>query len=257
MYKVLLVEDEEMIMKSMQFLINWVELDCTLCGIAYNGRDGIKQIQEQKPDIVITDIRMPFVDGIEMLDKTKEKYDYQAVIISGYEEFSYAQQALKLGVSDYILKPMETDKMVDTIRRLTQKCKEKNEIKKMKNIATQGGKTVYPFDLTEIPTAKSKHADFMVEYIKKSYANKISLKDLSEQMGVSVPYLNSKFKEGTGYTFNEFLNYYRILQALKLMKDTNMRIYEIADAVGISDYKYFNHVFKKYTGISPTAFLNS
>ena len=256
MYKVLLVEDEEMIMKSMQFLIDWNSLDCEICGTAFNGREGVQQIEKTRPDIVVTDIRMPFVDGIEMLQKTKERYQYEALIVSGYSEFEYAQQALKLGVGDYVLKPIDVDEMTQTVRKLTMKCQEKAEIARIRTAAKRENENLN-LSVEDIPTATTKYASYMVDYIKQNYIHKISLKDLSEQMGMSVPYLNNKFKEGTGRTFNDYLNHYRIQQALRLMRETDMKIYEIGDAVGIPDYKYFNHVFKKYTGMSPSSVLNA
>lgn len=256
MYKVMLVEDEEMIMKSIQFLVNWTELDCTICGTAFNGREGIRLIEETGPDIVITDIRMPFVDGIEMLRKTKERCGYEALVVSGYNEFDYAQQALKLGVSDYLLKPVDMDEMAQIIRKITARCREKEEIAHIRSISRKGTEDL-ALSVEDVPTASTKYARYMVDYIKENFAHKISLKDLSEQMGMSVPYLNNKFKEGTGRTFNDYLNHYRIQQALGLMRETDMKIYEIADAVGIPDYKYFNHVFKKYTGVSPSSVVNT
>ena len=96
----------------------------------------------------------------------------------------------------------------------------------------------------------------MVQFIREHYGEKISIKDISDEMELSVSYLHSLFRENTGYTFNDFLNRYRIQKAVQYMQTTQMKIYEIAQAVGIPDYKYFNHVFKKYTGWSPTGFTH-
>lgn len=92
----------------------------------------------------------------------------------------------------------------------------------------------------------------MLDYIKENYDKKISITDLSAKLYVSSTHLNSKFKQETGYTFHDYLNYYRIVKAVFLQKQGNLKLYEIAQSVGISDYKYFNKVYKKYVGYAPT-----
>ena len=103
-----------------------------------------------------------------------------------------------------------------------------------------------------------------MQYIRQHYAEHISLTDLSQQLNISCTHLNAKFKAETGYTFHDFLNYYRIRRAVELQKRGERKLYEIAmsfkiektltkiaELVGFSDYKYFNKVYKKYTGYSP------
>ena len=95
----------------------------------------------------------------------------------------------------------------------------------------------------------------MMDYIRQHYSSRVSLTDVSEQCGMSCTYLNSKFKSDTGYTFNDFLNRYRMQKAVELLKENKYKVYEIADLVGFSDYKYFIKVFKKYVGCSPVRFV--
>lgn len=197
MYKVLLVEDEEMIMKSMQFLVNWTELSCVICGCAHNGREGIQQIHALHPDIVVTDIRMPYADGLKMLEETKSQCDYETVIMSGYEEFDYAQKAIRLGVSDYLLKPMDIQEMSQTISRITQRIEKKRKLRKIEESAVQWESK--PLVSTNLPTGSARYVTKMVEYIQQNYAEKVSIRDIGEQFGISVPYLHAKFKEATGY----------------------------------------------------------
>mgnify|MGYP001041770937 FL=1 len=90
-----------------------------------------------------------------------------------------------------------------------------------------------------------------MQCIRQHYAEHISLTDLSQQLNISCTHLNAKFKAETGYTFHDFLNYYRIRRAVELQKRGERKLYEIAELVGFSDYKYFNKVYKKYTGYSP------
>ena len=113
----------------------------------------------------------------------------------------------------------------------------------------QSGETPEP-DEKPAPL-QNKYAEAMMQYIRQHYAEHISLTDLSQQLNISCTHLNAKFKAETGYTFHDFLNYYRIRRAVELQKRGEHKLYEIAELVGFSDYKYFNKVYKKYTGYSP------
>ena len=111
MYRVLLVEDEEIIRKGIRYSVPWEECGCSVVGEAENGAVGEEKIVELQPDIVITDITMPVKSGLEMIADTLEKFHYIAIILTGYSEFEYAQQAIRNGVSDYVLKPLDMDEM--------------------------------------------------------------------------------------------------------------------------------------------------
>lgn len=111
MYRVLLVEDEEIIRKGIRYSVPWEEYGCSVVAEAENGAVGEEKIAELRPDIVITDITMPVKSGLEMIADTREEYKYIAIILTGYSEFEYAQQAIRNGVSDYVLKPLDMDEM--------------------------------------------------------------------------------------------------------------------------------------------------
>ena len=103
---------------------------------------------------------------------------------------------------------------------------------------------------------RNEQVQKLLDYIRLHYHEKISLSELSEAYGFSSTYLNTKFKQETNYTFNDFLNRYRILQATDLLRQNRLKVYEVAEAVGFQDYKYFNQVFKKYVGQAPGKFIN-
>lgn len=111
MYRVLLVEDEEIIRKGIRYSVPWEEYGCSVVAEAENGAVGEEKIAELRPDIVITDITIPVKSGLEMIADTREEYKYIAIILTGYSEFEYAQQAIRNGVSDYVLKPLDMDEM--------------------------------------------------------------------------------------------------------------------------------------------------
>ena len=117
MKSVLVVEDELIIRKGLIRQVPWTEYGCVVKGEASNGRDGIHQIETLRPQIVITDVRMPVMDGLEMIRLTKERYPYRAIVISGYSDYEYVRKALSLSVADYLLKPVDLTQLGCLLRR--------------------------------------------------------------------------------------------------------------------------------------------
>ncbi len=121
MYKVLIVEDEDIIRKGLLFMVNWQEADCVVVGEAVDGLEGLEKIRETNPDIVVVDINMPVKDGLSMLEDSIEEYGYDAVIVSGYSDFEYARKAIRLGVTEYLLKPVNFNELYDALRKIKDK----------------------------------------------------------------------------------------------------------------------------------------
>ena len=118
MYSVILVEDEDIIRRGIKNSVPWEEFNCSVVGEARNGEEGGVLIAERNPDIVITDINMPVEDGLQMIARTKCAYDYVAIILTGYSDFEYAREAIRLGAADYLLKPISQLDLSDTITRI-------------------------------------------------------------------------------------------------------------------------------------------
>ena len=247
MYKVLLVEDEEIIRNGIRHSIPWAEFGCRVAGEAGDGEEGMRMIEELKPDIVITDINMPVMDGLAMLSATKLKYDYAAVILTGYSDFEYAREAIRNGVSGYVLKPLNMNEMKEALAQavlesrnigyLRQKYQEETE---RRNILLLELDRNY-----QDPVVQS-----ILEYIAAHYREKIMLSDLAEELHYSERYISQKFQKAVGTTVIEYLNRYRIQKALIFIREKTFPLSEIGWEVGIGEYKYFNHVFKKYIGCS-------
>ncbi|HPU63371.1 MAG TPA: response regulator [Mobilitalea sp.] len=255
MHKVLIVEDEDIMRKGLMFVPKWQEVDCIVVGEATNGLDGLEKIRKYKPDIVIVDVNMPVMDGLEMLEKSIDEYGYDAIIVSGYGEFEYARKGISLGVTEYLLKPVDYSKLYDAIKKIQAKRNTDTDIRNViRRIDVEKKKLgVLNFEKTE---TGNKYVDYMIKAIHDRYPEKIALSDISEECKMSCTYLNVKFKNETGYTFNDYLNRYRIQKAVDLLRENNYKVYEIAEMVGFSDYKYFIKVFKKYTGSSPARFIS-
>ena len=251
MYRVVVIEDEEAIRKGIIMSIDFSALNCILIGEAGNGVEGIKLIQEKKPDIVITDVTMPLMSGIEMIEQTLE-YNYTSIIISGYDEFSYAKKAIKLGVCDYLMKPIDKEELNNVIQsivsgfdlssKISGLLKEKNQIEHIQLLETLN---------------KEDHlVDKIMEYINLHYSEKIFLSDIADVLNYSESLLSKRFRRVTQMTFNEYLNRFRIQKSIEYMKKGTYGLTEISDICGFSDYKYFSTVFKKYTGYTPSHFTN-
>ncbi|GAF24181.1 MULTISPECIES: response regulator transcription factor [Shouchella] len=248
MLKVIIVEDEPIILKGLLYRIDWLKTNCIVIGTAESGIEGCQLILEKKPDIVITDIRMPFKDGLEMLQETKDVCQYEAIILSGYGEFQYAQQAIRLGVHNYLLKPVDLKDFEATLHELAMSVQEKRS-------SSQSNSHRHVLDLKVEWTEGSSYAADAIRYIEKHYDQKISLAMASKVIGLSTVSVNTKLKERTGYSFNELLTRYRLTKAIQKLQHENSLVYEVAEQTGFSDYKYFSAVFKKYIGTSPKQFL--
>ena len=134
MYKVLLAEDEDIIRKGLMFTADWGAWNCLVAGEASDGEEGVEKIRQIKPDIVVADIRMPVKSGLKMLEETIGEYGYEAIILSGYSDFEYARQALRLGVTEYLLKPVDFNSCRRRWKRLkiswTRKTKREDTLRR-------------------------------------------------------------------------------------------------------------------------------
>ncbi|MEM1484510.1 response regulator [Oscillospiraceae bacterium PP1C4] len=250
MYSVILVEDEDIIRKGIKHSVPWEEHNCTVIGEAQNGVEGKKLIQTLNPNIVITDINMPVMDGLQMIAETKCQNDYVAILLTGYSDFEYAKEAIKNGVSDYMLKPLNMEEMTETLDRAVLECKNIS-ILRNQNESVGEWKSISLFNDMEVNEPSTPVVNRILELIAENYTKKITLSDLSEKLHYSDRYINQKFQKVLGTTVIEYLNRYRIQKALSLLQNDQIPISDIGWECGIGDYKYFNHVFKKYIGCSP------
>ena len=184
MYRVLLVEDEEIIRKGIRYSVPWEEYGCSVVAEAENGAVGEEKIAELRPDIVITDITMPVKSGLEMIADTREEYKYIAIILTGYSEFEYAQQAIRNGVSDYVLKPLDMDEMGAALEKAVRLAGDSQYLQKREDEAEAvRSRTALP------PLSEEKVTDPLVlrivAYLKENYQSKITLADLQEQFHYS------------------------------------------------------------------------
>ncbi len=260
MIKVLIVEDEDIIRKGFIGTIDWLSAGYTVAGEAVNGEDGLEKIEELKPDLVITDIRMPVMDGLEMLrEAEKRKLKFEKILLTSYGEFEYAQEGIKLGVTDYILKPIDEDILYEALKKVKERIKSLEKLETVKEISEDKNNIEFfnPKIYFETEKNKNRFVEKAIEKIMSSYSEKLNIKDIAEELDVSTSYLSRKFKDITGETFLDVLNKYRIQKSIKLLLSQEYKIYEVSEKVGFTDYKHFCNVFKKYLHTAPGDFVKN
>lgn len=247
MYNVLVVEDEAVIRTGFIGSIPWSKYDCTVCAQASNGREGLELIRSCRPEIVFTDIRMPIMDGLDMLSAAKSEYDFEAVVLSGYSEFAYAQRAITLGVSDYILKPFDEAALCETVENIVHRLDEKRALMPRAE-----------YGELSVPAGASHYTKRGYDFLMQNYKSGITGADIADYLDISPGYFYKLFKADTGVSVHSFILKLRLTKALMLMEnDPCLKIYEVADLVGFADYKYFHRAFTAQYGQSPLKYKQS
>ena len=248
MLKALVVEDEEMIRKGIVLAVDWAALDCVVVGEASNGAQALEAVERYDPSLIITDLKMPVMDGLEMLRQLRERGNNAFVIIlTAYDSFSYAQTALRLGAVDFLLKPFHDGELEQAVTRLKQRM----------DRAGQGGeKGPAPLPLPELKKGdKSKYVLEAMAYIGEHYHEpNIGVAAIAQHLGISEGHLSHTFKKETDYTLLNYLTRYRIHRAMELLRDCRLKVYEVAEQVGYRDIAYFSATFKKLVGMSPSEY---
>jgi len=259
MLKVLIVEDEEIIRRGLVYTIDWLSMDCMVVGAAENGKEGLVMLEKYEIDLVIADIMMPEMSGIEMLEIARSMAikPFKSIILTSYANFDYARKAVHLQVTDYLLKPVDEDELKKTVNSIRKSMEETNAYSNMIALIKKKdiGKLVdWDVYLNE-DTLKNSYVTQALYKIRDHYHEKISIDSIAEELDVSASYLSRKFKDATAQNFLELLTRYRIQKAIGLLKKGIYRVYEVSDLTGFSDYKHFCVVFKKYTKTSPMEFV--
>ena len=274
MYKVVIVDDEPIIVRGLCKSIDWESAGCSVVGTAFGGEEGIRLIREKEPDIIFSDIRMQRLDGLTMIAAVKSEFpNAQITILTGYRDFEYAQTAIRLGVVRFLLKPSKMEELQEAITFMTgrlDKLKEEGRYwhrpeKSVTKMPEGGGEEKEPQQNAQAAVQEEELADsaansFVVKnaiaYIEEHYQEKLKLSDVADQVYVSQWHLSKLLNKYQGQNFSEILNGVRIARAKEMLRDPSLRIGDVADMVGFLDMAHFSRVFKKMVGISANEYRN-
>lgn len=242
MINVMIADDEEVIRRGLEKITSRMDLDVHVIGSYGNGMDAwenLEKLSRNQIDLLITDIKMPKMDGFKLIEQVRGHLDDLPIaVLSGFSEFEYARRAIRYGVMDYLLKPIDKTQLYELLKRVEDVKKHVTDAEEIDFQATDGGE------------------HYVVEQIKsileREYDHNFELERLAETVGMNASYLSRLFKLKTGQTITDYLINIRITKAKGLlMEHPDLKNYEIAEKVGYTDPVYFNKLFKKICGMTP------
>lgn len=256
MWKVLLVEDEFFVRESVKELIRWEELGFTLSGEAGDGVEALEKMKADTPDLVLTDIVMPRMDGIQLLKEAKEAgIRSKFIMLTCMGEFEYIRQAMEYGASNYILKlSMSVNDLRETLMKMN---KELTALRgQEKGASASAGAETLPPDRA-MPQTAHPEVNKILDYIEQNYAQDITVKSLSQYVMMGENYVSALFKKKTGRNIIHYVHEVRIGHAKRLLKETELPVHEIGLRVGFANDNYFIKIFKRDTGITPSQYRHA
>ncbi|MEH7347960.1 response regulator transcription factor [Gottfriedia acidiceleris] len=246
---ILIVDDEQTTRQGLKkTLEKWSNGKFEILSAA-NGQETFEQMSRTKIHLLVTDICMPEMNGLELLKNLKDKrHKFVSIIISGHPDFEYAQEAIRLGVVNYLLKPVSKQKLIEAIEQALEKEANIERIEYMEKVTDQK-----LLKLDQVNN-RSNSINGAKTFINENISNQISLKEVAEAVHLNASYFSVLFKEQVGLTFSEYLTRKRLQIAKNRLLTTDLQIEEIALEVGYQTAKYFIKIFKDYEGITPSKF---
>ena len=264
-YKIFIIDDEPMIIKGLQQLVPWEEIHCEISGTAKNGEEGLLAIQKNPCDIVISDIRMPKLSGLEMIEALRKVNDtMKFIILTGHRDFEYAQKAIRLGATQYLLKPTNIEDIksavIEAMMQLDEERAKEEDIRALRESVEALRVSKVEEEEPEQEQEPEKKMTYLaakaIEFMKEHYQEKLDLQKVADHLFISTWYLCKVLKREVNNSFVQLLNEIRIQEAKKLLHDSNYKVYEICEMVGYTDTPYFTKAFKNHTGMTPNQYRN-
>ncbi len=250
MIRVLIVDDEKIARMGIISLMPWEKYDMEVVGEAPNGKKALDFIDNNPVDLLITDITMPIMTGIELSNIIKENYHQIAIVLlTCHQDFQYAKDAISAGVIDYIVKTqLEEENGEKILSVIKKRIDEKNNLGKDNTFNTE---IINNYNYSEAIIDSMEKA---VKYIKGNIGGNIKQSRVAKEVNISRAYFSQCFKDLFGISFSKYVREEKIKKAKEYLLNTSKPIYWIAQQVGFNDEKYFSKVFKTYTGLLPTEY---
>ncbi len=249
---ILIVDDEPMTRNGLKRTLDaWSAGRCSVVALD-DGQTALRMLDTETVDLLITDIRMPELNGLDMLDMLRSKLGTRmpsVILISGYSEFAYAQRAIHSGVLNYLLKPVSTGKLIEAVERGLQASDRRHRIEMLEKI-------IDPVleDANGMQSGAGDSVREALRFVDGHLDRAFGLKEVAEHVHLNPSYFSVLFKEQMQVTFSEYLTRERLQKAREMLLLTRLPIAEIADRVGYRSAKYFNKIFKEYEGGTPGQF---
>ena len=234
MYRVLLIDDENPVHLAIRSLIDWPGFNAHEPYSAYNGQEGLACMERLRPDIAFVDMNMPLMGGADFLAAASRSHPAcQYIVISGYDEFQYAKAAIRFGVVDYLLKPIDRAELENALRKAIERLPERD------------------------PGPGSRPEEVILsvlDYIDRHYQSDLCVEDLAEKFYFSKEYLARLFRNRFGCAIYEYVLNKRMEKAKEYLRGPQLQIQEIAEKLGYSNAHYFAKAFKQRYGETPSEF---
>lgn len=238
MFRVFLVDDEELIMKEIESSVPWMDNGFEVIGTECNSKKAVERVIELKPDVVFSDLRMPYLDGHTFMKTVRETgLDTEFVMLSAYGTFEDAKTFFHQEGFDYLLKPLQIPEVQLVLEKLATKLAKKHP--------QQVQDSEEPMNPTFIA---------LVDYVRTHFNDKFTLEQLGKKFGLSAGYICSLFAKNHNTTLTCFVTQVRMEHAASLIKTSNLSLKQIANECGYKDYFYFNKVFRGYYGMAPSQY---
>lgn len=243
MYRVVLIDDESIIVEGLRRVVKWADFGCQVVGTASDGEAGAELIRTLQPQILFTDIRMPGRDGLTMVAGLRSEFpDMQIAVLTGYRDFAYAQEAIRLGVTRFLLKPSKMDEINEALQAMVERLDKLPQEEKTDEQSQSAGSFL---------------VNQAYSYMREHYAEKLTLQTVADCCYVSQWHLSKLLNKYAEKSFYDILNAIRIQKAKELLADPKLKIGQIGELVGYADTAHFARTFRKLEGMSANEYRNS
>jgi YesN/AraC family two-component response regulator len=242
MLSILLVDDERWVRTALRKVIERSGCPFQVIHECTNGLEALDWLEDHQVDLLMTDVRMPVMDGVALVKEARErKKQLEIVMVSGYDDFQYVQFAVRAQVADYLLKPVE----IEAMQRCLDIVSKRRAASALNHV---------PSTLSSEPKLETSAIQQVIQYIQSTIPGEITLQEAAAKVHLNPSYLSQLFKQQMKMNFIDYVCEQRMERAKKLLAQTSLRISEVAERVGYADLPYFSNAFKRVTGKTPTEF---
>lgn len=251
MYDLLIVEDEKRIRTGIVKHIPWSNIGFNVVASVESGQEAMQWIETKTPHVIITDIRMRNMDGLELMKAVRKLgLDIKFVVLSGYSNFEFARIAMSYGASAYLLKPTKEYEIKEVFQKL------KTELDSHASHANQSNEWINLKLDRKISNDEIVTLEKVIKCINAQYEQKITLNKIADMVHMSPAHFSRYFKHHVGRTFIEYLTDVRLNKSKEYLINTTYKVFEIALMVGYDDYRHFCKIFRSREGMSPRDYRN-